>query len=107
MYTRTDESMPYGIWISKITSNPQGTFYHESTFRPVIISDEEARLLAEQDPSRSFLIDVFGKSLIGYAFETLLAMLVTAIICILLEECDICIAFKSGDQESGSEAVKK
>jgi hypothetical protein len=80
-YKRTNESIPQGIWMTNVTSAPQTTLYNESTFRPGIISDEEARLLAEQDPSRSFVIDVFGKYLIGYAFESVPVILATAILC--------------------------
>lgn len=81
-YKRTNESIPQGIWMTNITSNPQGTLYNESTFRPGIISDEETRLLAEPDASRSFVIDVFGKSLVGYAFESIPVIIATAILCI-------------------------
>jgi len=63
-YKRTDDTKPQGIWMTNITSGPQGTLYNESTFRPGIISDEETRLLAEPDPSRSFVIDVFGNPLL-------------------------------------------
>jgi hypothetical protein len=81
-YKRTDESIPQGIWMNNITSGPQTTLYNESTFRPGIISDEEARLLAKPDPGRSFVINVFGKSLIGYAFESVPTILATAILCV-------------------------
>jgi hypothetical protein len=68
--------------MNNITSGPQTTLYNESTFRPGIISDEEARLLAKPDPGRSFVINVFGKSLIGYAFESVPTILATAILCV-------------------------
>jgi hypothetical protein len=81
-YKRTDATIPHGIWWPNITSRPQATAYNESTFQPGIISAEEAALLADQDPSRSFTLDVFGKSLIGYAIESIPGILATVVICV-------------------------
>ena len=81
-YKRTDATMPQGIWMPNITVYPQSTDDNEPTFPPGTISPEEAQLLAEQDPTRSFVIDVFGRSLIGYAFESIPALLATVVICL-------------------------
>jgi len=81
-YKRTDSTIPQGIWWPNITSFPQTTAYNESTFPSGTISAEEALLLADQDPSRSFVIDVFGKSLIGYAFESIPSKIATVVICV-------------------------
>ncbi|KAH9203846.1 hypothetical protein DL95DRAFT_472025 [Leptodontidium sp. 2 PMI_412] len=84
-YSRTaGENWPQSIFTANITSLPQTTEYRESTFRPGILtlSDSEAHLLTVPDPARSFDINVYGRSLIGYTFESLPVKLATAILCV-------------------------
>ncbi|KAK0115657.1 hypothetical protein ONS95_000073 [Cadophora gregata] len=83
-YGRTDQSTPQSVFITNITSPPLATEYREATFRPgnLTLPDEEIRLLAIPDPARSFVIDVFGRSLIGYTFESVPVRLAAAILCV-------------------------